>query len=40
MVGENGTGKFTLVGAVAMAFGLAAEGGTRTVQRGTRASTS
>ena len=29
LVGENGSGKSTLVEAVAMAFGLAAEGGTR-----------
>lgn len=36
LVGENGTGKSTLVEAVAMAFGLAAEGGTRNVQDGTR----
>ncbi|RYP83170.1 AAA family ATPase [Nocardioides guangzhouensis] len=41
LVGENGTGKSTLVEAVAMAFGLAAEGGTRHVaQEGTRASES
>ena len=36
LVGENGTGKSTLVEAVAMAFGLAPEGGTRNVQKGTR----
>jgi predicted ATPase len=36
LVGENGSGKSTLVEAVAMAFGLAAEGGTRNVQGGTR----
>jgi predicted ATPase len=36
LVGENGSGKSTLVEAVAMAFGLAAEGGTRNVQAGTR----
>lgn len=36
LVGENGSGKSTLVEAVAMAFGLAAEGGTRNVQEGTR----
>jgi predicted ATPase len=36
LVGENGSGKSTLVEAVAMAFGLAAEGGTRNVQQGTR----
>lgn len=40
LVGENGTGKSTLVEAVAMAFGLAAEGGTRNVQEGTRATES
>ncbi|ANH37477.1 vitamin B12-transporter ATPase [Nocardioides dokdonensis FR1436] len=36
LVGENGSGKSTLVEAVAMAFGLAPEGGTRNVQEGTR----
>src|SRR5690348_15821559 len=36
LVGENGSGKSTLVEAVAMAFGLAAEGGTRNAQLGTR----
>jgi predicted ATPase len=36
LVGENGSGKSTLVEAVAMAFGLAAEGGTRNVYEGTR----
>jgi predicted ATPase len=36
LVGENGGGKSTLVEAVAMAFGLAAEGGTRNVRQGTR----
>lgn len=36
LVGENGTGKSTLVEVVAMAFGLAPEGGTRNVQDGTR----
>lgn len=36
LVGENGSGKSTLVEAIAMAFGLAAEGGTRNVQEGTR----
>jgi predicted ATPase len=36
LVGENGSGKSTLVEAVAMAFGLAAEGGTSNVQEGTR----
>lgn len=40
LVGENGTGKSTLVEAVAMAFGLAAEGGTRNAQEGTRATES
>jgi energy-coupling factor transporter ATP-binding protein EcfA2 len=32
LVGENGSGKSTLVEAIAMAFGLAAEGGTRNQQ--------
>jgi predicted ATPase len=36
LVGENGSGKSTLVEAVAMAFGLAPEGGTRNVKEGTR----
>ena len=36
LVGENGSGKSTLVEAVAMAFGLAAEGGTPNAQQGTR----
>jgi predicted ATPase len=40
LVGENGSGKSTLVEAVAMAFGLAPEGGTRNVQEGTRATES
>ncbi len=40
LVGENGTGKSTIVEAVAMAFGLAPEGGTRNVQQGTRATES
>ena len=40
LVGENGSGKSTLVEAIAMAFGLAAEGGTRNVQDGTRATES
>ena len=40
LVGENGSGKSTLVEAVAMAFGLAAEGGTRNVQEGIRATES
>ena len=34
LVGENGSGKSTLVESVAMAFGLAAEGGTATCRRG------
>lgn len=40
LVGENGTGKSTIVEAVAMASGLAPEGGTRNVQQGTRATES
>jgi predicted ATPase len=40
LVGENGSGKSTLVEAIAMAFGLAPEGGTRNVQAGTRATES
>ena len=40
LVGENGSGKSTLVEAVAMAFGLAAEGGTRNLYGGTRATES
>jgi predicted ATPase len=40
LVGENGSGKSTLVEAVAMAFGLAAEGGTRNLQERTRATES
>lgn len=36
LVGENGSGKSTVVEAIAMAFGLAPEGGTRNVQQGTR----
>ena len=40
LVGENGSGKSTLVEAVAMAFGLAPEGGTRNWQEGTRATES
>jgi predicted ATPase len=40
LVGENGSGKSTLVEAIAMAFGLAAEGGTGNVQEGTRATES
>ena len=40
LLGENGSGKSTLVEAVAMAFGLAAEGGTPYAQEGTRATES
>jgi len=40
LVGENGSGKSTLVEAVAMAFGLAPEGGTRNALEGTRATES
>jgi predicted ATPase len=40
LIGENGSGKSTIVEAVAMAFGLAPEGGTRNVQEGTRATES
>jgi predicted ATPase len=40
LVGENGTGKSTLIEAIAVAFGLAAEGGTPYLQAGTRASES
>ena len=40
LVGENGSGKSTLVEAVAMAFGLAPEGGTRNALAGTRATES
>jgi predicted ATPase len=36
LVGENGSGKSTIVEAVAMAFGLSPEGGTRNVQHSTR----
>ena len=36
LVGENGSGKSTLVESIAMAYGLAAEGGTRHAQQGTR----
>lgn len=35
LVGENGTGKSTLVEAIAMAFGLGAEGGTRNTMHAT-----
>lgn len=40
LVGENGSGKSTIVEALAMAFGLSPEGGTRNVQVSTRASES
>jgi len=40
LVGENGSGKSTLVEALAMAFGLAAEGGTRYGDHRTHASES
>jgi predicted ATPase len=40
LVGENGSGKSTIVEAIAMAFGLAAEGGTRNVQQGSRSTES
>lgn len=40
LVGENGSGKSTLVEAVAMAFGLAAEGGTRNALDSSRVSES
>lgn len=36
LVGENGTGKSTIVEAVAMAFGLSPEGGTRHSRHSTR----
>lgn len=36
LVGDNGSGKSTIVEAVAMAFGLAPEGGTRNVSAGSR----
>jgi len=36
LIGENGSGKSTIVEAVAMAFGLSAEGGTRHTQHSTR----
>lgn len=39
-VGENGAGKSTVVEAIAMAFGLAAEGGSRGSQHRTRSSES
>ncbi|GAA2144837.1 AAA family ATPase [Nocardioides koreensis] len=40
LVGENGSGKSTLVEAVAMAYGMAAEGGSTGSQHSTRASES
>jgi predicted ATPase len=40
LVGENGTGKSTIVEAVAMEFGLSAEGGSRHARHSTRASES
>lgn len=40
LVGENGTGKSTIVEAVAMAFGLSPEGGTRHSRHSTRPSES
>jgi predicted ATPase len=40
LVGENGTGKSTIVEAVAMAFGLSPEGGSRNSQHSTRVSES
>ena len=40
LVGENGSGKSTIVEAVAMAFGLSPEGGTRNLQHSTRATES
>jgi predicted ATPase len=40
LVGENGTGKSTIVEAVAMEFGLSAEGGSRHARHTTRASES
>lgn len=40
LVGENGSGKSTLVEAVAMAFGLAAEGGSTNAQHATYATES
>ena len=40
LVGENGSGKSTIVEAVAMAFRLAAEGGTRNMEEGTRSTES
>ena len=40
LVGDNGTGKSTLVEAIAMAYGLNAEGGSTHARHGTRASES
>ena len=40
LIGENGTGKSTIVEAVAMAFGLSAEGGSIQARHSTRASES
>ncbi|MGB9375094.1 MAG: AAA family ATPase, partial [Jiangellales bacterium] len=40
LVGENGSGKSTVVEAVAMAFGLSAEGGSTFARHGTRATES
>jgi predicted ATPase len=40
LIGENGTGKSTIVEAVAMAFGLSAEGGSVGARHSTRASES
>jgi predicted ATPase len=40
VVGDNGTGKSTLVEAIAMAYGLNAEGGSTHARHGTRASES
>lgn len=40
LVGENGTGKSTIVEAVAMAFGLSPEGGSTQARHSTRESES
>jgi predicted ATPase len=40
LLGENGTGKSTIVEAVAMAFGLSPEGGSRNARHATRSSES
>ncbi|WP_307806984.1 AAA family ATPase [Naasia sp. SYSU D00057] len=40
LVGENGTGKSTIVEAIAMAFGLSGEGGSTAARHTTRASES